>query len=656
MTDGTGVTTYSYNPITTPPMLGAGRLASTDGPLDNDSITYSYDELGRVTNRSINGAANAASVQYDSLGRVQNVTNLLGSFNYAYVNTTGRLDHVDLPNSQKVQYSYFDNLGDQRLKQIKNLDPSVAVISQFDYTYNAVGNILTWTQANSGTVNPKRYDFGYDGADQLRNANLTDTVTNAVANQFNYDYDSAGNRTNSQIGSAITSSTTNNLNQIASQSAGGKMHFRGTVDEAATVTVAGTPATVDAQGNFDGVANVNVGSNTVAVTATDATSNTRTNNYQVNVPSGTGTSLIYDLSGNLTNDGSRTYEWDAANRCIAINQGSHRTEVSYDGHNREASRLEKENGVVVSTQRFVWCGMKRCEERDASNVVTKRFYEQGEQIGASNYFFTKDHLGSVREMTDGSSVVQVRYDYDPYGVRIKTNGVMDSDFGFTSHYVNSQYSDLTFAPLRIYNSQLGRWITRDPISEAGGINVYAYVDNDPINSADALGLFSCDQLRAMLAREIAKLISATNDANDWQSQLTRIINTDALQNGLLNASGVLGLGSSALIGVPLLGFAGFGSTPWVVGTASITSTTTVMSSSFLFLTRTQTTLRNTALTANTVSIAANGSRWAVKLLDSRTMRAYEEAEAALAAAMDAREAALNAAEAIKAAMNKCDCK
>jgi hypothetical protein len=81
---------------------------------------YGYDELGRVANRSINGAANAASVQYDSLDRVQNVTNLLGSFNYAYVNRTGRLDHVDLPNGQKTQYMYFDNFGDQRLKQIKD--------------------------------------------------------------------------------------------------------------------------------------------------------------------------------------------------------------------------------------------------------------------------------------------------------------------------------------------------------------------------------------------------------------------------------------------------------------------------------------------------------------------------------------------------------
>jgi YD repeat-containing protein len=286
---------------------------------------------------------------------VQSVTNPLGTFNYAYANTTGRLDHVDVPNGQKTQYIYFDNLGDQRLKQIKNLDLSSNVISQFDYTYIAVGNISTWTQANSGAANPQQYNFGYDSADQLRSANLTDTVTGAAVTQYAYDYDPAGNRTNTQIGSAITSSTANNLNQLTSQTSGGKVHFRGTVNEPATVTVGGNAASVDAAGNFDGTVNVNVGTNTVAVVATDASGNTRTNNYQVNVPSGASTTLIYDLNGNLTNDGTKTYEWDAVNRLTAINDGTHRSEFTYNGLSQRTKIVEKDSGTVTDTRQFVWC-------------------------------------------------------------------------------------------------------------------------------------------------------------------------------------------------------------------------------------------------------------------------------------------------------------
>ena len=54
------------------------------------------------------------------------------------------------------------------------------------------------------------------------------------------------------------------------------------------------------------------------------------------------------------------------------------------------------------------------EERDASGInVTKRFFAQGEQIAGANYYYTRDHLGSIREMTDSTGTIQARYDYDP---------------------------------------------------------------------------------------------------------------------------------------------------------------------------------------------------------------------------------------------------
>jgi RHS repeat-associated protein len=488
MTDDTGVTTYAYNPIAVPPAIGAGRLASTDGPLMNDTITYGYDELGRVTNRSIDGAANAASVEYDSLGRVQNVTNVLGSFAYAYVNTTGRVDHVDLPNGQKTNYTYFDNLGDQRLKQIKNLDPTSAVISQFDYTYNATGDILTWTQANSGQANPRRYDFGYDPADHLRSALLTDTVTGASVNQYAYDYDPAGNRINAQLGSAVISSVANNLNQITSQSAGGKMHFHGAVNEPATVTIGGNAATVDGQSNFDGTANVNVGANTVPVVATDASGNSRTNNYQINVPLGVNTNSIYDLNGNLTSDGSKTYEWDAEDRLVAINyvEQPYRTEMIYDGLSRRVAIIEKDNGTVTSTKRFVWSGTDISEERDGNNMVTRRFLGVGEQITGASYYYNRDHLGSIRELTDSTALVHVRYEYDPYGMRTKVGGELDAAFGFTGHYLHA--SGLSLTLYRAYDTHTGRWLSRDPKGEDARLNLYDYVNNRPTVDIDPLGL------------------------------------------------------------------------------------------------------------------------------------------------------------------------
>jgi len=93
MTDDAGTTSYSFNAVMTPPTLGAGYLASVDGPLANDVIIYSYDELGRGVGRSINGVT--VSQSYDALGRTIGEVNALGTFTYAYDGVTDRLASLD---------------------------------------------------------------------------------------------------------------------------------------------------------------------------------------------------------------------------------------------------------------------------------------------------------------------------------------------------------------------------------------------------------------------------------------------------------------------------------------------------------------------------------------------------------------------------------
>jgi RHS repeat-associated protein len=93
-------------------------------------------------------------------------------------------------------------------------------------------------------------------------------------------------------------------------------------------------------------------------------------------------------------------------------------------------------------------------------------------------------------MTDSSGVVQARYDYDPYGRRTKVSGSLDADFGFTGHYYH-QASGLYLALYRAYDSDLGRWISRDPLENAEflqGPNLYGYVRNSPTGQLDPIGL------------------------------------------------------------------------------------------------------------------------------------------------------------------------
>ncbi len=120
--------------------------------------------------------------------------------------------------------------------------------------------------------------------------------------------------------------------------------------------------------------------------------------------------------------------------------------------------------------------------------MTKRFFSYGEQISGTNFFFNRDHLGSVREMTDNTGAIRARYDYDPYGRRTKVQGDLEAEFAFTGHYYHAQTA-LYLTLYRAYDSDTGRWLNQDPIGEAGGINLFAYVENNPVNEADETGLY-----------------------------------------------------------------------------------------------------------------------------------------------------------------------
>jgi RHS repeat-associated protein len=506
MSDGaTGTTTYAYNPITTTPTLGAGRLYSESVPFNGNTTTYSYDELGRVTTRSIDSVNDTTT--YDSLGRISGDANALGSFTYNYVSTTPRLSSLTYPfNSQEVDFTYFPSTDQQNRERLQTIQNKIsgANLSKFDYTYDADGRISTWTRTPDSS-NPTYYTFQYDKANQLLTAALANgrpgSFVSAIS-QYTYNYDHGGNRISESLDvGTTTTSGYNNDNQLFKRTVGQRTLFTGTVSANSTVTIDGVPANTTAppSGSFSGYASVSSDSNIVEVVATDTTGAKTTKHYQLTVgATGTPKVLTYDLNGNLisavTGSAQETYEWDGANRLVAINHRTSsapgtRSEFTYDGAGHRVRIVEKDDtGAVTSDKHYVWCGMDLCEERDfANSSLNKKYFGQGVEIGTAKYFYSRDHLGSIREMVDSSGTIQARYDYDPYGRRTKVSGSMDSDFGFTGHFYHAP-SGLFLAPYRAYDPDTGRWIRRDPIGENGGMNLYGYVGNSPVNFNDPSGL------------------------------------------------------------------------------------------------------------------------------------------------------------------------
>ena len=396
-------------------------------------------------------------------------------------------------------------------------------MSKFDYTYDSEGEIQSWTQ-QTNSLPSSVYNLQYDAASQLVEA----LQSGAAVMTNEYAYDAAGNRLSERTNSVVEGATYNNVNELTNRSNGGSMGFRGSVNEPiSNATVAGNAAALDSGTNFTGYATVSSGINAVQVQVSDYNGNTVANYYQVILTSGSSQTLTYDLNGNLvtvtntTTGASISNVWDAANRLVAIySNGTYASVFTYDGMGRRVRQTETTNSVTKSDNWMLWCGTQLGEKQDSTGgVVSNRFFAQGEQITGTNYFFNRDHLGSIREMVDGSGNIQARYTYDPWGRRTKVSGNLDADFGFTGHYYHAP-SGLYLALYRAYSADLGRWLSRDPLYDTGrpdlkfvisrssilalldGPNETIYVRNDPVKLTDPSGLVTADECESQYEQDV----------------------------------------------------------------------------------------------------------------------------------------------------------
>ncbi len=109
--------------------------------------------------------------------------------------------------------------------------------------------------------------------------------------------------------------------------------------------------------------------------------------------------------------------------------------------------------------------------------------------GTAVRHYTYDANGNVSQLVDEAGAIVARYEYDPFGNEIRAEGddAQNNPFRFSTKYLDAE-TGLYYYGFRYYVPEIGRWISRDPIEERGGINIFSQSDNNPINYFDMLGL------------------------------------------------------------------------------------------------------------------------------------------------------------------------
>jgi len=104
------------------------------------------------------------------------------------------------------------------------------------------------------------------------------------------------------------------------------------------------------------------------------------------------------------------------------------------------------------------------------------------------YYYGNDALGTPEILTASDNTVVWEAIYKPFGeAEVNTLSSVTNSFRFPGQYFDEE-TGFHYNYLRYYETSTGRYLSPDPIGQFGGINLYIYAQNDPVNAIDPFGL------------------------------------------------------------------------------------------------------------------------------------------------------------------------
>lgn len=439
------------------------RLTQKTYP-DNSSDSFTYDANGNML--TANNAHAQVSFTYDPVGRMLTETLNGKTTSYAY-NTRQRTLTKTYPGGRTITEEYDYR---QRLTGLKENNNYFVTLG-----YNT-NDFLTQRAYGNGTTT----NFVYNALNQL--TQLTDNPN--IAN-VQMTYDAVGNMLSKKDMHRSTKSevyTYDAINRLASFKQG----------EITTGVEIPNPLkqvqyALDALGNR------------TTVTANGVTTNYIADNMNAytSITGGQTMTPQYDDNGNMTNDGTHTYQYNYNNRLVSVDNGATAT-YKYDALNRRIQKMVVSTGLTTN---YYYCGDQAIEERDANNAV-QATYVFGISVddvlqmqrSGNTYYYHKNHLGSVVALTDDSGNLVERYEYDPYGkpsfFDSNDNTLSQSAVGNAILFTGRDYdaeTGLYYYRARTMHPGLGRFMQHDPLMYVDGFNMYNYVGNMPLVLTDPSG-------------------------------------------------------------------------------------------------------------------------------------------------------------------------
>lgn len=213
----------------------------------------------------------------------------------------------------------------------------------------------------------------------------------------------------------------------------------------------------------------------------------------------------YDLRGNQTllqtSTGDWTVTYNAENRPVLFKQGPQEVHCAYDFMGRRFEKKIIEQGQITSHERYLYRGYLQIAALnliDANRILHTLLWDPSQPVATrplalhqngNLYIYGWDLNKNVTELFDEHGMLAASFEYTPYGKVLNSDGPMaNTNKLLFSSEVHDPELNLIYYNFHHYNPNEGRWISRDLISEKGGLNLYGFVKNDSIGLFDIMGL------------------------------------------------------------------------------------------------------------------------------------------------------------------------
>jgi RHS repeat-associated protein len=530
-------TIYAYDALS--------RLISVTDAQPQTTV-YTYDAMGNLTSVT-DARTKTTRFTYDLAGRMTSEVRPLGSLFQYFYDSKGRLDYKIDANNQRTDYEYSSR--DWLEKIIYDLDPKRKVT----FTHDDNGNIETWSDDSIQTVGTiytytydklnrvdalinhlvnKTLDYEYDSFGNREKLTLMEGQTEVFANNYiynkqeqlthlyenptqfirftyyptgrlktryfpadlvraEYEYFDDGNVKSiaykKSDNTVLTSFAYNydNAGNVDDMTDLDGLHDYG-YDPIYQLTSATHPSLAAESYTYDPVGNRKTSADHADWSYDD---NNRLQLYN-------GVSFKYDDNGNTikkADNGDETlYQYDYADRLRKVDlPNSVIAKYTYDHMGR---RIKKEvNGSVAW---YLYDGNTILTELDSTGSVNIRYtFVPGSfeplifKKDDATYIYHNDSLSKPETMTTLNGTVVWSAEYSAHGRAIvDLLSTIENNLRFAGHFYD-QETGFHYNYHRYYDPSLGRYLRIDPIGLAGGINLYAYVLNNPINAIDPDGLY-----------------------------------------------------------------------------------------------------------------------------------------------------------------------